>query len=333
MKKERQHQLIAILSDGNFHSGETLGKQLGVTRSAVWKQIRELILSGAEIESVTGKGYRMIHPIELLDKNIIQKQLSSISKKNLDQMILLNEIDSTNHYLSSLAKTHLNKNIACFAEKQTQGKGRHGRQWISPFGTNIYHSFLCHFEKDPGEIVGLSLAVGVAVNNALKRYGISTGITLKWPNDVLHCHKKLAGILLETMAENHGRCSVVIGIGINTQMTAQQAKKIDQTWTSIGNITKEKVKRNQLAGLLLDELIKTIVSFKEKGLSEFISEWKKWDDFIGKQVIIRHSTYTIQGMMQDITERGELILLTANNKQQRFLSGEVSLRPCSSEPV
>lgn len=333
MKKQRAHELIAILSDQQFHSGEDLGSKLGVTRSAIWKQIRELIKTGLEIESITGKGYRINQSIELLDENIIQQQLSSQTKNHINKIIILDEVDSTNHYLLSISKQNFDKNIACFAEKQTQGKGRQGRTWISPFGANIYHSFLCHFEKDPAEIVGLSLAIGIAVTNALKRYGISAGIALKWPNDVLYQGKKLAGILLETIAENHGQCSVVIGVGINTHLTLQQAKKINQPWTCIADITKEKIKRNALAGILLDELVTTIIAFKKNGLSRFVSEWKKLDYLMGKTVVIRHSRHSIQGIMQDITPRGELILLTENNKQQRFLSGEVSLRECFLEPV
>ncbi len=325
-KSSTAYKLLVLLGDGKFHSGEELGEQLGVTRGAIWKARKQLAKLGIEIYAVTGKGYCIPQGIELLDLKTIKQSLSKDSQTSIDEITTLNIIGSTNDYLLLEGARKPNKNIACFAEYQEKGRGRHGRRWVGSFGTNIYFSLLWHFSKDPAEIMGLSLITALALINSLKQYGILKGLQLKWPNDVLWQGKKLAGILLDMTSQPHVKCSVVIGIGVNIRLPKAFSDEIDQPWVDISQITNSAPQRNRLAGLLLDELVLKIKSFEQEGLAPFLSEWEQYDAMIGKRVLLNTPQKQIQGIMKGISDKGELILLTENNETKAFLSGELSLR-------
>lgn len=325
-QKKNSQKILKLLADGKFHSGEEIGEILSISRSAVWKNIHELMNLGLDIQSTIGKGYCITNGLELLEHHIIQNQLDNIVHQHLNQLIILNRVDSTNEFLISQANAHCKETVACFAEQQEKGRGRRGRHWASPFGTNIYHSLLWHFAKDPGEILGLSLVTAIAVTRALKKYGVEQEIHLKWPNDVLWKNRKLAGVLLEMVAESHSNCSIVIGVGLNTRMSSQQASTVDQLWAGVFDIINKPVERNKLAGILLNELIHVLLQFQYEGLTPFLQEWYSLDNLIGKPVVLFTSNKKINGIVQGISHRGELILKNNHNEIKKFLSGEVSLR-------
>jgi BirA family biotin operon repressor/biotin-[acetyl-CoA-carboxylase] ligase len=318
-------KVLNLLIDGEFHSGEQIGAALGITRSAIWKAIQDLSKKyQLDVESVAGKGYRLPQKIELLDPALISAELNT--EDTVDNILVLDQIESTNDYLLSQIKSGNTAKIACFAEQQTQGKGRRGRTWISPFGHNIYHSLLCSFSKDTSEIMGLGLAIAVAVLEALREYGIEKGLALKWPNDIYHEGKKLAGILLEMSAQANDACQVVIGVGINTHLNPAEARVIDQPFTSLSAIEKQSVRRNQLAGILLKHLIHAIKLFEKEGLSPFLIRWDPYDFLKNREIHLIMSTKNITGIMRGISERGAL-LLEVDGEIQPFFSGDTSVRP------
>ena len=190
------NKLLALLADGQFHSGEELGDALGVSRAAVWKQLKKLEDLDVPFSSVKGKGYRLHDAIELLDES----QIRSCISQRLDILELLLDVDSTNTYLFNRASDHMGKRYAVMAEKQNHGRGRRGRQWVSPFGRNIYLSLLVSFSGGMSALEGLSLTTAIAVERALRRLDIQ-GVGLKWPNDIYADGRKLAGILLEVTGE------------------------------------------------------------------------------------------------------------------------------------
>lgn len=320
------HRLLQLLNDGRCHSGEALGRTLNMTRSAVWKIIQKWRALGVDIQSLPHQGYQMPYPLELLTLERITAALDPPIRVLLDECVILDKIHSTNDYLLSRVATHPTQTIAAFAEYQTQARGRCGRPWIAPFGTNLYFSLLWHFSKDPVEMMGLSLAMAVAVFRMLQHYGITQDITLKWPNDVLWKGHKLAGILIEMIAESHTRCAVVVGIGLNTRMPATYADQIHTPWTDIYQITHTPPQRNQLAGLLLNEVIQALQSFDQHRLHPFLAEWRANDETQGKKVILRSTQETITGIMKTISDEGELILVDDSGVETHFLSGELSLR-------
>ena len=324
-KYNRTQNLLSLLSDGHFHSGESLGKSLGITRSAIWKMVRVFRQRGVTIQSVNGRGYRIPNGLCLLDKTTIWNQLNATIRQELHELICLDSVDSTNDYLLK----HINpqKPIwrACFAEQQTAGKGRRSdRSWLSPYANNIYHSLLCYFSKDASELMGLSLAIAVLVARVLKNFGIKQGLELKWPNDLFWHSQKLGGILVEMLAEPHQGCAVIIGIGINTRLTTQHV--LNRPVTSIESILNKPTDRNQLAAMLLNELIPGLEEFEQNQLKNFIKEWESLDSLKGRMIRLKSTQQEITGLMRGISERGELLLEDAHGCVTAYLSGEVTLK-------
>lgn len=325
-KYNRERTLLNLLSDGQFHSGVSLGNAMGVTRSAIWKTIQKLQQRGVGIQSVNGKGYRIPNGLSLLDETKILSSLNPKIRSQLYRLICFDSIDSTNDYLINQVNSQRPQVVACFTEQQTAGKGRRSdRTWLSPYANNIYHSLLWYFDKDPSELIGLSLAVAVIVARTLKNFGITQGLQLKWPNDILWSGQKLCGILVEMFAEPHQSCAVVIGIGINTRLTIQQ--QLNRPVTSTESILNEPTDRNQLAALLLNALMPGLEEFQLYGLKNFLNEWQTLDSFKGRMIRLKSSQQQeITGLMRGISERGELLLENAQGCVTSYLSGEVSLQ-------
>lgn len=286
--------------------------------------------------------------MELLDKPLIKSFLSEAALAALDEMLIFDRLTSTNDYLLDLAKTTPEKTLVCLAEQQTKGRGQHGRTWVSPFACGCYLSLLWHFDNKPSEIIGLSLAIGVAVVNALKQFPIEEGVSLKWPNDVLFQGRKLAGILIEMLPEKKNRCSVVIGVGMNIHNTSTVTgpalmnptvrkfcgnQEINQPWVTLAEISQVPPERNRLIAQLINEIIAVLRQFPIKKLPHFVAEWKKYDGMIGKPVSITTVKNQLQGIMEDVSPTGELLIKMADNTTQRFMHGEVSLRSAASSPV
>jgi BirA family biotin operon repressor/biotin-[acetyl-CoA-carboxylase] ligase len=312
-------KLLQILSDGNFHSGEELGTQLGVTRAAVWKQLKKLESLNIPLSSVKGKGYRLSDAIQLLDEAIIKDNISG----RLDCLDVLLNTESTNSYLLDKASDHMGKRYAVLAEKQESGRGRRGRTWVSPFGKNIYLSMLWSFSGGIGSLEGLSLVIAIAVEKALAELGVDDA-KLKWPNDVYLNNKKLAGILLEVSGEYSGYCQVVIGIGLNINLSEFDAKNIDQPWAQLSEHLKD-TDRNTVAAVMINHLIKAIEEFDKNGFAAFKDYWLERDAFINKEVDLILPNLVRSGVARGVNGKGELLLETAKGLES-INAGELSLR-------
>ena len=322
---ETRFKLLHHLSDGRFHSGENLADSLGVTRAAVWKHLKLIEQEmGIVVDAVRGKGYRIRAPLELLSADHIKSQLSCGARRSIGKLHIHPIIDSTNSWLMHQARLAAASGTVCLAEQQTAGKGRHGRVWVSPFGSNIYLSLLWRFNMAPAELMGLSLAVGIAVLRVLRQYDCHEA-GLKWPNDVLWRGKKLAGLLLEVAGEATGPSHVVIGLGLNIRMNVVDGL-IDQPWVDFASIPEIKTfSRNGLVAALLDNLVDVIDVYKRHGLGAFIDEWNEYDLLKGEQVMVRSPNRVYQGEHQGIDASGGL-RLKIDGVVQTFFAGEVSLR-------
>lgn len=313
-------QLLKILADGEFHSGQELGEIIGVTRAAVWKQLQKLEQMNIPLSSVKGKGYKLQDKIELLEQDKIKQHICG----RLDCLETLLTTESTNSYLLDLASDHMGKRYAVLAEKQDAGRGRRGRTWVSPFGKNLYLSLLWSFNTGLAGLEGLSLVTAVAVERALVRLGVD-GVQLKWPNDVYLEQKKLAGILLEVSGEYSGHCQVVIGVGLNLSLSAQEAQDIDQPWSQLGDYLSDDFSRNQVAGVLLDELIKAIEDFDRHGFEPLQQYWAQRDVFLDREVNLVLPNKVKKGVVKGVTRKGQLMLHTDNGVEV-ITAGELSLR-------
>jgi BirA family transcriptional regulator, biotin operon repressor / biotin---[acetyl-CoA-carboxylase] ligase len=313
--------VLRVLSDGGFHSGEELGALLGVSRAAVWKQLQSLEGYGLQVESMRGRGYRLVDGVELLDLQRIQASL--MTTPGALRLDVLMSIASTNEYL--VAQQDATGFHVCIAEHQTQGRGRRGRQWVSPFGASLYLSVKRRFESGVAALEGLSLAVGVVLARLLHGFGY-TDVLLKWPNDLLARDAKLGGILIEINGDASGAVDVVVGVGINVKMPASYAKSIDQPWIDLAALgNSAAVGRNALAAAAIDALIGLLSSYERRGFADYRDEWNRFDAIAGRSVSVRLGQSTEQGIALGVDQQGALLVETQSGVRS-FSGGEISLR-------
>ncbi|GAD29542.1 bifunctional biotin--[acetyl-CoA-carboxylase] ligase/biotin operon repressor BirA [Photobacterium leiognathi] len=311
--------LIQLLADGSFHSGEKLGQALGISRAAIAKQIKVIQGWGLDIFRVQGKGYCLASPIELLNKESI------LAKSNCAHLELIPVIDSTNQYLLDRVG-QLPSGSVCLAEYQEAGRGRRGRQWLSPFGSNLYLSIYWRLDAGMAAAMGLSLVVGVAIAETLQQLG-APDVRVKWPNDIYYKDQKLAGILVEMTGQAGDAAHLVIGMGLNVSMHIKEQAEITQAWTNLAQACDNLPSRNQLAAQLIAHLTQTLIDYEEQGLTGFVERWNKIDNFLNRPVKLLIGERTIEGIARGIDAQGALLLETDEGVTP-YIGGEISLRGC-----
>ncbi|CAJ0993583.1 bifunctional biotin--[acetyl-CoA-carboxylase] ligase/biotin operon repressor BirA [Pantoea sp. Nvir] len=309
-------KLIEILSDGEFHSGANFGKSLGMSRAAINKHIQTLKSWGLDIYTVTGKGYSLPAPLQLLDK---KKILSQLKEPNLDVIPI---IDSTNQYLLNRI-SELQSGATCIAEYQQAGRGRRGRRWFSPFGANLYVSTYWCLEQGPAAAIGVSLVIGIVMAEILHQFGVQD-VRVKWPNDLYLHDRKLAGILVELIGKIGDAAQIVIGAGINLAMYSTNTEQINQKWIDLQEAGIV-VNRNDLAAKLINSLRAALLVFERDGLVPFTERWRQLDNFINRPVKLLIGNQEINGIARGIDKQGGLVL-EQNGELKSWLGGEISLR-------
>ncbi len=315
--KEHQVKLTILkeLSRGGFHSGEELGQVLGISRAAVSKHIQGIQQWGVDIFRIQGKGYQLAKPLQLLDESTLTQALSV-------PLELIPIIDSTNQHLMDQLP-ELQSGSVCVSEYQAKGRGRRGRQWVSPFGANLYLSMYWRLEAGMAAAMGLSLVVGVAIVEALESLGID-GVKLKWPNDLYYNDKKLAGILVEMSGQAGGAAHLVIGMGMNLTMS-ESVEGIDQPWTSLSHATSNNIDRNQLVVAFVQAWQHALLDYEMMGLTGFVERWNRHDNFVGRQVKLLLGNRDVEGTLRGIDAQGA-VLIETDQGVQAFIGGEISLR-------
>lgn len=313
----RSHQnplkLIEILADGEFHSGEELAASFGITRAGINKYMKVLREWGLDFTSVQGKGYCLTAPIDLIKKCKIDHYYQADSRCEI-----LPIIDSTNQYLLDKIG-QLRSGDSCVAEFQSKARGRRGRRWFSPFGSNLYFSMYWQLEQGVAAAMGLSLVVGIVIADTLRELS-GQDIKVKWPNDLYLNDQKLAGILVE-LAGKTGDCAhAIIGIGVNLMMTNPDPNIVNQKWANLG-----KVDRNLLVARIVKNLNIKLSEFEKQGLAPFISDWNRLDNFANRPVKLLIGDNIIRGIAKGINEQGAL-MLEQDGKIHAHIGGEISLR-------
>lgn len=312
------NKLITLLSDATPQSGESIGKKLGVSRAAVWKQIKQIEEMGLTVISKTGQGYQLSEAIELLDASAI----ASNAQGNLStqQICILGSTISTNDYCQKQA----NHGEWVFAEHQTGGRGRRGKAWHSPYGSNLYMSLKWHFDTAQASLEGLSLVIGLAIARSFQSLNLSN-IGLKWPNDVYIDNEKVSGILIDIQGDLAGLCELTIGIGVNIHMQKDQGTTIDQPWTSLIQSHSVPISRNQVAGLICANVQELLHKFTADGLPAFQDEWQTYDYLAGQSVTLNLGARQISGTAVGIDDGGALVIETKEGRQT-YAGGEVSVK-------
>lgn len=315
--------VLRLLSDGDFHSGEKMAQQLHVSRGSIWQSMRNLDDAGVELFRVPGRGYRLSEPLNWIDEAKINIGLGD--KASFFDLEVSDCLVSTNSRLLEKAVQGALHGSCVITEQQTAGRGRRGRVWHASLGGSLTFSLLWRFNQGVGFLSGLSLAVGVALMRALNQVGVSD-VGLKWPNDVLHQHRKLAGILIELQGDMLGPSAAVIGVGINLKLSDKVLNRVDQAAVDIQTIRGSVPDRNALLAIILQHLADVLNEFDDGGFSSMREEWLKHHAYHEKQVLLMLPDGSQhEGQLLDVADDGALLVRTAVGKQ-RFTSGEISLR-------
>lgn len=327
MSQITRARLLAALADGRFHSGQTLAEQAGISRTAVWKHVRSLRKRGLDIFAVSGRGYRLAEPLDLLIHERINAGLDQRSRAQISELNIVHETPSTNQYILDRLSAKAAHGHVCLAEYQSAGRGRHGRQWSSPIAAGLYLSIGWYVDGMAEPLTGLSLAAGVAMVRALNTCGI-TGVSLKWPNDIIADGRKLGGILLQVRGEITGPCLWVLGVGVNVRLPATALAAIDQPATDLATLAASLPPRSVLAAAMLNELLACLRDYPRTGFKPYVRDWQRFDCMSGRQVTLAMANRRIRGRMVGVDSAGAL-LLSIDGRIQRYASGELSLREAS----
>jgi len=326
-----QQQLLQLLASGQFYSGRKLGEQFGLTRAAIWKHIQRLRELGLSVDAVRGRGYRLPGGLCLLDQQAIYTGLQERYRKRVACLEVFDSLPSTSSYLKD-QRVRSGQVAVCFAERQTSGRGRRGRTWVSPYAANIYVSIKLQLLLDEGTYGTLSLLIGVAVCRVLKEVGVE-GVSLKWPNDIYVNQAKLAGVLIEYAGEANGPVSTIIGIGMNIKMPVAAGNDIDQTWIDLDSIIPGVAsRRNQLSASLVSHVLQVMEECESGKSAELLEQWRLYDMLYDQDVVLQLPNRKICGTARGINGQGQLLIEQAEGKLVAYASGEISVR-VKNDPV
>ncbi len=315
--------LLRLLADGQLHSGQELAGVLNVSRTAIWKQLAKLEPLGLELQSQPGKGYCLPGGLDLLNEEYIRAGLLPKVNDVVGRFRVFEMLDSTNTWL--MRQESLQGISVCISECQTAGRGRRGRQWISPFAQNIYMSLRVSVDTGFGSLEGLSLAVGVVVADALADLGVAD-IKLKWPNDIFWRNRKLGGVLIEAAGDPSGRCHVVIGLGLNLKTQPAMMKAIDQPWVALEEMLPILPGRNESVIALLNYIIPMLESYETVGFKHYKTKWEVLNAHLNQRINLQAGVSQTSGIVCGVSDSGGLLVATEHGIET-FHGGEVSLRP------
>lgn len=308
-------------SDG-FISGQEISERFGVSRTSIWKAIRQLEEMGYEIEAVRNKGYRLrSEPDFLTEEHIRQYLHTEWAGKN---MMVFESIDSSNNEAKRQAESGAEHGLLVIGEQQTAGRGRRGRAWESKKGEGIFMTLLLKPDIEPGSASMLTLVMGLAVRDALETVG-KLDARIKWPNDIVCDGKKVCGILTEMSAQIDYINHIVIGVGINVHNT-EFPEEMQHLATSVYQQTGEHICRAELAAESLARFEVYYARYlRTQNLRELLEEYNSHLINLGRKVQVMDMKKNFTGIAQGINEMGELIVETSEGTVQ-VSAGEVSVR-------
>jgi BirA family biotin operon repressor/biotin-[acetyl-CoA-carboxylase] ligase len=323
MLNARTWQLLEMLADGEFHSGEILANRLGVSRASVFNALAGVAGHGINLQRIRGRGYRLARPWQRLNRDEILRWLGK-DAGGFDINILPHAVSSNTLLLQGNANGNASGGRVLAVELQTAGRGRMGRVWHSGLGTSLTFSLLWRFDCGLNALSGLSLAVGVAVARALDKLG-AQGVQLKWPNDILTEQGKLAGVLIEAQGDMLGPSDVVVGIGLNCTLPPGMVPKIGQPACALDEICAALPTRNRLLAMLLVELKGVLQEFANNGFAVLRNEWELRHFYQNMPVSLHMGNgQVVTGIARGVSDSGALSLETAQGMRS-FNSGEVGV--------
>ena len=317
--------LTSFMSRGSeFLSGADLSATVNVSRTTIWKRIEALREHGFVFESVPSRGYRLVSVPDFLHPAAVAAGMST--RRLGGVMLTFTETGSTNAVAARLGEEGAAEGTVVLAESQAQGKGRLGRIWTSPAGANLYCSVLLRPPILPSNAPQLTFLSVVAVVRAIRCCSTLTPV-IKWPNDILINGAKVAGLLNEMTAETDRVATVVLGIGVNLNMTREQfPSDLRHPASSLFLESGIRVDRITFTRSLLEALDELYDRYLAGGYPEIRDEWLTNCGVIGKQVCVSDSaTSERAGLAKGIDESGALLLELPDGTVERVFAGDVRL--------
>ncbi len=318
-------RILALLRRESVVSGEALSAELGMSRAAIWKHVEALRAAGYRIDALRARGYALgAAPDRLIPAEIARHLTTARFGRRLE---CFETIDSTNVHAARLAREDAPEGTLVLAERQTAGRGRLGRSWVSPARVNLYASFVVRPRLAPADAPQLALAAAVAVARALGTVPDlgRDRIAIKWPNDCLLDGKKVAGILTEMDAEVDRIKSVVLGIGVNLNASARAfPPELRATATSVLLATRARVDRPRFAAALCATLEDVYDRVVRDGFATITDEWEAYSCLTGRAVAIDGAGRRSSGVVRGIDAQGRLVL-DGPDGEERIVAGDVSM--------
>lgn len=313
--------LLRILADGQVHSGERIGRSLGLSGIEMDKLVTEAETLGVRVLAADS-GYRLEEPIDLYDAKLLAERVKE--ECPVLSLEVLDECLSTNEALAERARAGAAHGTVLICEHQGAGRGRRGNTWVSTVGGSVTFSVLWRFSRRTEELAGLSLAVAVGAAKALERLGVRD-VAVKWPNDLFCGEGKVGGILIETTGGTAGPIVAIVGIGINMRLSSAARERIGRPAADIAaNIPAMPSRTAVLAGVL-SSVASSLEVFSREGFAPFRQAWLERHAWQGRRVVLlRADRRVAEGEVVGIAEDGALEL-ASDRGIERFHNGELSL--------
>lgn len=316
--------LSALRANADGVSGAEIAEQLGVTRAAIWGHIEELRRLGYEIEAGPHFGYRLVSAPDALYADDLLARLGHTKIVGRDIRVF-EQTTSTNDVIEKLARDGVREGAVVFAESQTKGRGRLGRAWVSPPRKGLWFSILLRPDLRPQETTQLTVASATALRRAIQA---ETGLAaeIKWPNDIMIRGRKVAGILTEMSAELDRVRHVILGIGVDVNLGANEfPAELRRTATSLRMEAGKAIPRPELATAILRELDHDYLRVGTGRFAEVADEWEAHCTTMGRAVTIQIGGRRVSGRAESLDDDGALRLRTEHGHLERITGGDVTL--------
>jgi BirA family biotin operon repressor/biotin-[acetyl-CoA-carboxylase] ligase len=312
-------------STNGFVSGADLSQQLGITRAAIWARIEELRSLGYDIAASPHQGYQLLGVPDVLHADDLLSLVQDNKTIGRDIRVF-EKTNSTNDVAEKLARDEVKEGVVVFAESQTRGRGRLGRKWISPPRKGLWFSVLLRPDLRPQAATQLTVVAATALLRAIRE---QTGLTpeIKWPNDILIGGRKVAGVLTELSAELDHVRHLILGIGVDVNLSASEfPAELRKLATSLKIEAGRHIPRASLAAAILRELDRDYERIRDHRFQEIADEWEQHCATLGRRVSIQIGERVLQGHAEALDEDGALLLRTQHGRLERIIGGDVTLQ-------
>lgn len=304
--------MLTLLNPDTFISGERLARELNISRTMLWKEIKALQIQGFDIQGITGKGYKISNLPESLSPDFIASKL--LHQKHLGrQIIVFDQIESTHSKAKKMMADKYNAGTVLLAKRQTLGRGRLGRHWSSPEG-GVWMSAILSPGLPVGDIYKIGLSAALSTITALSQYGLEAAV--KWPNDIMLNNKKIGGVLQEAAGEADNIDKLVLSIGVNLNFRSSLISEVAPNAISAMDSLDSPVNPNEACINLINAINENIGFIYEGNWDTVYSQITKVDYLIGKEVnLVLPEKKVLSGKYGGIDSFGRLVVDTGEIKE------------------